>query len=188
MEAYSTVGTPDYIAPEIFLQKGYGKECDYWSLGAIMFESLVGYPPFCSEHTHETYQKIVQWPRFLKLPEDIHLSREAEDLLRRCVVILWYITSILSIDYPRLMTWADRRLTVEQIKNHDFFFGVDWDTIRQIDAPCVPHLRSMTDTSYFPTDDLDQVPDNTPADPGAAGRDLAFLGLVLLVKSCMLPE
>jgi len=42
----------------------------------------------------------------------------------------------------------------------------------------VPHLRSITDTSYFPTDELDQVPDSTPSDPGAAGKDMAFLGLV----------
>jgi len=73
-------------------------------------------------------------------------------------------------------------LTVEQTTNHYFFYGVDWGEIRQIVAPFVPHLRSVTDTSYFPTDDLDQVPDNTPADPGAAGRDLAFLGLVLLIN------
>jgi len=83
LQAYSTVGTPDYIAPEIFLQKGYGKECDWWSLGTIMFECLVGYPPFCSENTHETYQKIMQWQRYLAFPDDIHLSREAEDLIRR---------------------------------------------------------------------------------------------------------
>lgn len=51
-----------------------------------MFECLVGYPPFCSEQTHETYQKIVQWPRFLGFPEDVHLSREAEDLIRRYVI------------------------------------------------------------------------------------------------------
>jgi protein-serine/threonine kinase len=59
--AYSTVGTPDYIAPEIFLQQGYSNECDWWSLGAIMFECLVGYPPFCSENAHDTYRKIIDW-------------------------------------------------------------------------------------------------------------------------------
>lgn len=180
-EAYSTVGTPDYIAPEIFQQNGYGKECDWWSLGAIMFECLVGYPPFCSEHTHETYQKIVQWPRFLGFPEDVHLSREAEDLIRRYVIHLAgseYTESRL----PRLMTWADRRLSAEQIRKHYFFYGVDWGTIREIDAPCVPRLSSVTDTSYFPTDELDQVPDDTPVDPGAVGKDLAFLGSVLLLS------
>ena len=85
IQAYSTVGTPDYIAPEIFLQKGYGKECDWWSLGAIAFECLVGYPPFCSESTHETYQKIMQWKKYLSFPEDIHLSTEAENFIARYV-------------------------------------------------------------------------------------------------------
>lgn len=82
-QAYSTVGTPDYIAPEIFLLQGYGNECDWWSLGAIMFECLVGYPPFCSETTHETYKKIIDWQKHLGIPEHVHLSREAEDLIRR---------------------------------------------------------------------------------------------------------
>jgi serine/threonine protein kinase len=86
--AYSTVGTPDYIAPEIFQQKGYGKECDWWSLGAIAFECLVGYPPFCSESTHDTYQKIMQWQYHLAFPDDVHLSRQAEDLVRRYVVFV----------------------------------------------------------------------------------------------------
>ena len=50
------VGTPDYIAPEVFMQVGYGKECDWWSVGCIMFEMLIGYPPFCSETPEETYR------------------------------------------------------------------------------------------------------------------------------------
>eukprot|EP01024_Parvocaulis_polyphysoides_P024239 TRINITY_DN2221_c1_g1_i2.p1 TRINITY_DN2221_c1_g1~~TRINITY_DN2221_c1_g1_i2.p1 ORF type:complete len:340 (-),score=57.87 TRINITY_DN2221_c1_g1_i2:55-1074(-) len=41
--AFSTVGTPDYIAPEVLMKKGYGMECDWWSVGAIMFECLIGY-------------------------------------------------------------------------------------------------------------------------------------------------
>ncbi|KAF8309594.1 kinase-like protein [Clavulina sp. PMI_390] len=158
--AYSTVGTPDYIAPEIFLLQGYGKECDWWSLGAIMFESLVGYPPFCSENTHDTYKKIIDWKNHLAFPDDVHLSREAEDLVRR------------------LITSQDQRLPVEHIKAHPFFAGVDWETIRQIGAPFVPHLRSITDTSYFPTDELENVPDQ-PAGAdisGSAQKDLAFVG------------
>ncbi|RVX19385.1 putative serine/threonine-protein kinase ndrB [Vitis vinifera] len=58
MLAYSTVGTPDYIAPEVLLKKGYGMECDWWSLGAIMYEMLVGYPPFYSDDPMSTCRKL----------------------------------------------------------------------------------------------------------------------------------
>ncbi|MCH0630072.1 protein kinase [Kocuria palustris] len=144
--AYLTVGTPDYIAPEIFIHQGYGQECDWWSLGAIMFECLIGWPPFCSETPHETYRKILNWQETLNIPEDIHLSPEAEDLIRK------------------LLTLAEHRLGryggAEEIKQHPFFRGVDWDTIRKVDAPFIPKLRSITDTRFFPTDELEGVPDS----------------------------
>ncbi|PVH13939.1 uncharacterized protein CXQ87_002058 [Candidozyma duobushaemuli] len=144
--AYSTVGTPDYIAPEIFIHQGYGQECDWWSLGAIMFECLIGWPPFCSETPHETYRKIINWQESMVIPEDIHLSAEAEDLIRR------------------LLTSSDRRLGrhggAEEIKQHPFFRGVDWETIRRVDAPFIPKLKSITDTRFFPTDELENVPDS----------------------------
>jgi serine/threonine protein kinase len=60
-QAFSTVGTPDYIAPEVLLKKGYGMECDWWSLGAIMYEMMVGYPPFYSDDPLSTCRKIVNW-------------------------------------------------------------------------------------------------------------------------------
>ena len=144
--AYSTVGTPDYIAPEIFVHQGYGQECDWWSLGAIMFECLVGWPPFCAETPHETYRKIINWQETLQIPDDVHLSPEAEDLIKR------------------LCTSAEQRLGryggADEIKQHPFFRGVDWDTIRKVDAPFIPKLRSITDTRFFPTDELENVPDN----------------------------
>ncbi|KAJ6981516.1 serine/threonine-protein kinase tricorner-like [Populus alba x Populus x berolinensis] len=59
MLAYSTVGTPDYIAPEVLLKKGYGMECDWWSIGAIMYEMLVGYPPFYSDDPMSTCRKVI---------------------------------------------------------------------------------------------------------------------------------
>jgi serine/threonine kinase 38 len=57
-QAYSTVGTLDYMAPEVLLKKGYGMECDWWSLGAIMYEMLIGYPPFCSDDPRITCRKV----------------------------------------------------------------------------------------------------------------------------------
>lgn len=160
--AYSTVGTPDYIAPEIFLQQGYGQECDWWSLGAIMFECLCGYPPFCSDDAHQTYKKILglEWA----FPDDVHLSHEAIDLIKR------------------LLCPAQHRLGIQggakDLKEHPFFAGVDFDSIRSIEAPFVPTLKSITDTSYFPVEDYNDVPELPTADTTAQNdsKDLAFMG------------
>ncbi|KAF8924700.1 Serine/threonine-protein kinase, partial [Dissophora ornata] len=165
--AYSTVGTPDYIAPEIFEQQGYGQECDWWSLGCIMFECLVGYPPFCSEDTRETYHKILNWREQLYFPEDVHLTVEAEDLIRR----------LICAPETRL-----GRNSVQEIMSHPFFHGVDWEKIRQMDSPFVPVLTSITDTSYFPTEDLEKTAElSDQHDYGGTGddskqKDLAFVG------------
>ncbi|KAJ2918691.1 hypothetical protein MD484_g1786, partial [Candolleomyces efflorescens] len=157
--AYSTVGTPDYIAPEVFMMKGYGKECDWWSLGAIFFECLVGYAPFCSDNPGDTYKKIIDWPRYLYFPDEVYISKEGEDLIRG------------------LMNWADKRLEVKQIKNHPWFFGADWNSLRYIEPPFVPRLNSITDTSYFPTDDLGNVSNQLDTvESVSAEKDLAFLG------------
>ncbi|KAN0088408.1 Protein kinase-like domain containing protein [Tylopilus felleus] len=157
--AYSTVGTPDYIAPEVFMLKGYGKECDWWSLGAIMFECLVGYAPFCSENPSDTYKKIIEWPNYLYFPDEVHLSKEAEHLIRG------------------MMNWANQRLGVNEVKNHPFFYGCAWENLRYIPPPFVPALSSITDTTYFPTDELGNVPDQLEAvEQVGSDKDLAFLG------------
>lgn len=85
------------------------------------------------------------------------------------------------------MTHAEYRLNADQIKRHNFFYGVDWDSIRQIDSPFVPHLRSLTDTSYFPTEEIDQAPEEPAAAQGQANKDLAFLGCVKHQKICLAP-
>lgn len=91
-----------------------------------MFECLVGYPPFCSENAHDTYRKIIDWRNQLWFPEDVRLSREAEDMIRR------------------MITSHDQRLgrnSADEIKAHPFFAGVDWNTIRNIESPFIPQLR-----------------------------------------------
>ena len=96
--AYSTVGTPDYIAPEIFTGQGYSFSCDWWSVGAIMFECLIGWPPFCAEDAHDTYRKIVNWKQTLYFPEDNPLLDTeggrsawpiAEECIRRYAILLY---------------------------------------------------------------------------------------------------
>jgi protein-serine/threonine kinase len=165
--AFSTVGTPDYIAPEVFKNRGYGKECDWWSLGAIMFEMLMGYPPFCSESHTETYQKIIHWKEFLSFPPDIYVSPTAENLIRR------------------LLCDAESRLGrfgADEIKAHPFFTGIDWESIHSAAAPFIPKLRSIADTSHFPIEDLQQTTEEPPPaaipESGTLARqkDLAFVG------------
>ena len=95
--AYSTVGTPDYIAPEIFSGQGYDFGCDWWSVGTIMFECLIGWPPFCAEEPHDTYRKIVDWPRNLHFPPDQQLGAEAEDFVRRLVFLAPFRLRIANI-------------------------------------------------------------------------------------------
>eukprot|EP01017_Pseudomicrothorax_dubius_P050258 TRINITY_DN9481_c0_g1_i4.p1 TRINITY_DN9481_c0_g1~~TRINITY_DN9481_c0_g1_i4.p1 ORF type:complete len:536 (-),score=163.67 TRINITY_DN9481_c0_g1_i4:835-2442(-) len=132
--AFSTVGTPDYIAPEVFTQNGYSETVDWWSVGVILFEMLVGYPPFFSEDPSVTCQKILHWKKTLVIPAEANLSPEAIDLLRR------------------LITDANERLGingVEEIKAHPFFAGVDFKRIREKKAPNVPELKSEVDTCNF---------------------------------------
>ena len=83
--AYSTVGTPDYIAPEVFGQIGYTETVDWWSLGVILFEMLVGYPAFSSEDPSLTCQKIIHWRKTFHIPSEANLSPAAIDIIRRLI-------------------------------------------------------------------------------------------------------
>merc|ERR1712166_1472481 len=85
--AFSTVGTPDYIAPEVFGQYGYDETVDWWSVGCILFEMLVGYPPFFSDEPSITCQKIMHWKKTFSIPAEAKLSEESTDILKRLFVI-----------------------------------------------------------------------------------------------------
>ena len=72
---FSCVGTAYYVAPEVLKKTGYSEDIDWWSVGVIFFEMLVGYAPFCSEETKDVCYKVINWKKFLKIPDDIVLSR-----------------------------------------------------------------------------------------------------------------
>ncbi|XP_024383390.1 uncharacterized protein [Physcomitrium patens] len=164
--AYSTVGTPDYIAPEVLLKKGYGMECDWWSLGAIMFEMLVGYPPFYSDDPMHTCRKIVHWRTHLKFPDEAKLTPEAKDLIRR------------------LLCDVDHRLGSrggDDIKAHPWFKGVQWDKLYEMEAAYKPEVNGELDTQNFEKFDEVNSQPHTSSKPGPwrkmlTSKDANFVG------------
>ena len=61
--AHSLVGTPNYIAPEILSKQGYTQTCDWWSVGVILYEMIIGRPPFNAEDNRSTQLKVCKWQR-----------------------------------------------------------------------------------------------------------------------------
>lgn len=127
----STVGTPDYIAPEVLLRSPYTTTVDFWSLGAIMYEMLFGAPPFLDETPRGTALKIVRWRQTLEFPSEPPISDVAIDLI------------------SRLLCNENDRLDFDGIKNHPFFDGIDWANLQNMKSPIVPEVQDELDTSNF---------------------------------------
>lgn len=160
--AFSEVGTPDYMAPEVLNPdgKGYGKECDWWSVGVIMFEMLAGFPAFYSNSdsgSGSTIRKIFNWPETLELAfaeAGNNFSPVAKDLILR----------FLSDAPSRIGS----KHGAQEIKAHPFFKGVDWNTIRTVRAPIIPSLSGPSDTSNFNVDHLSDS--DSDSDVEASGK------------------
>ncbi|XP_061579307.1 serine/threonine-protein kinase LATS2 [Cololabis saira] len=133
--AHSLVGTPNYIAPEVLLRKGYTQLCDWWSVGVILFEMLVGQPPFLASTPTETQIKVINWESTLQVPAQVKLSPESVDII------------------GRLCCSAEERLGANgagEIKAHPFFAPVDFSSnLRQQPAPYRPKIAHPMDTSNF---------------------------------------
>ncbi|KAJ7522875.1 hypothetical protein O6H91_18G030100 [Diphasiastrum complanatum] len=130
----SAVGTPDYLAPEILLGTSHGYTADWWSVGVILFEFLIGIPPFNAEHPQIIFDNIlnrkIPWPR---VPED--LSYEAQDLIGR----------LLTED-------PGQRLGAKgaaEVKAHAFFKDIKWESLARQKAAFIPTSDTTHDTSYF---------------------------------------
>jgi serum/glucocorticoid-regulated kinase 2 len=130
-------GTPEYLAPELLMGRGYNKTVDWWTLGVLLYEMLTGLPPFYDENTNEMYRKILSEPLHFPGPEVVPPA--AKDLL----------TKLLNRN-------PDERLGAggsAEIKAHPFFHAIDW--------------RKLLQRKYEPTFKPNVVSNQMPSSPDA---------------------
>uniref|UniRef100_G3P1B6 non-specific serine/threonine protein kinase n=1 Tax=Gasterosteus aculeatus aculeatus TaxID=481459 RepID=G3P1B6_GASAC len=129
-------GTPEYIAPEVILRQGYGKPVDWWAMGVILYEFLVGCVPFFGDTPEELFGQVVSddiiWPE-----GDDALPFDAQDLITRL---------LRQSPLDRLGTGG-----ASEVKQAPFFLGLDWNGLLRQKAEFIPQLDAEDDTSYFDT-------------------------------------
>jgi serine/threonine kinase 38 len=145
-QAYSTVGTPDYIAPEVLAQQGYGMACDWWSLGVILYECIFGSPPFYAEEAMSTCRNILNWKTSLQFEKEKQstLSGECINFLQR----------LLCDEKDRLGHKGS-----SEIKSHSWFKNIDFTKIKDIQAPHVPRFSKPVEEIF---NDLQSLPHTDP--------------------------
>ncbi|XP_066205904.1 microtubule-associated serine/threonine-protein kinase 3 isoform X9 [Saccopteryx leptura] len=129
-------GTPEYIAPEVIFRQGYGKPVDWWAMGVVLYEFLVGCVPFFGDTPEELFGQVVSdeimWPE-----GEEALPADAQDLITRL---------LRQNPLDRLGTGG-----THEVKQHPFFRTLDWAGLLRHKAEFVPQLEAEDDTSYFDT-------------------------------------
>lgn len=138
------VGTPDYLAPETIRGEPQDATSDWWSVGCILYEFLYGIPPFHAGEPEQVFANILErkilWP-----PEDQdEVSPEAKDLINR----LLCLNPNDRLGFNGTKNFASGG---EEIRNHVWFQGTNWEKLLEDEAQFVPQPENLEDTEYFDT-------------------------------------